>query len=325
MSVLIELPLKEREVVFLADWMELNALLDSDGVASREDLISQLGIDDEIEDDQIENSPSDNVADDVFAELQRRVEATLVGYPFLVNSTTIRKKKNNGKKSIPYIFCLLVSYFGPEKENINSVWKLNLTAKKFEELSNDAALALFHNENVKARSVIFGYPRRWEGKVGNPQFVKALKKICLDSGEMAYIKRAIGSDAKDAGLDIVLWKKFPDNLQGGLFFWGQCAIGKNWTSKLSDLDRFNYFVQDITPISKGLFIPHLTDNSSTKGFETWQQMIVSSRVGIIFNRSRIAFLTARSWKDDWTIKFCRDSIGSIRNSSEKNFTEILSA
>jgi hypothetical protein len=41
---------------------------------------------------------------------------------------------------------------------------------------------------------------------------------------------------KDAGVDVVVWKRLPDGRIGSLFFLGQCACGTDWTGKYADLN-----------------------------------------------------------------------------------------
>jgi len=314
MPIYIQLP-GEQTVTKLADWMEISALLDKDGCVSRQDLLSPLKAEKDTQEDQIEQSEADIIVLDIFTEIQRRTKATGNGYPFFLDGETI-KRKHREKNFLSYIFCLLISFFGVENIQYCSDWKTSEVTKKFEELSAKTIQSLLDNKKLSAKVKVFGWPRRWDGDVTNPSFVEALKKICLECGEMKPKNRPTASTAKDAGLDIIAWKRFPDELSGGIFFLGQCATGSDWTSKLLDVKKFEVFIEDYTPPVTGTFIPHIPDISNPRSIDEWS--INVQRGGMLFNRCRIAYL-AKDWSDNWANRLCRKALKEIRLQSVNDF------
>ncbi|MEO5804561.1 MAG: hypothetical protein ABIR24_13625 [Verrucomicrobiota bacterium] len=90
---------------------------------------------------------------------------------------------------------------------------------------------------------------------------------------------------KDAGLDIVTWRSFPDGRSSKLIAFGQCATGKHWWDKRLELQPGDWCrtwmtkTPHVIPL-KMFFVPH-----SVSGDE-WSELGYQS--GIIFDRFRIS-------------------------------------
>jgi hypothetical protein len=308
MYVCTEPPIK-KSPSSLADWLEINSLADPDGSVSRQDLISLLGL--ESEDDQVGQVESEDVISQIFSEIERRVEAVDGNYPFSFSGDRLIRKRGSGRY-LPYIFCLLISYFGVDKRDFLKEWKKDQVTKKFEDLSAKATKALLGDGRLKTKVRIFGFPRRWRGDVTNPRFTEALRKICLDCGELTPKNRLAAATANDGGLDIIAWKRLPDKLPGNLFFLGQCAAGANWSDKLYDIESFLWFVEDAEGFIKGTFIPHVPDTDTDRSREDWSRY--RKDAGILFNRCRIAFLV-EEWEDNSAKLFCQRALAKLRQES----------
>jgi hypothetical protein len=315
MPIYVELPI-ERTTSKLADWIEINALIDPDKSVSIQDLLYSLRSEQDDPEDQIGESEADSTVSDVFSEIQRREKSAGDAYPFYLKGDKIKRKKGV-TGFLSYKFCLLISFFGTDKHQYCEKWKKDNVAKKFEELSAVAVQSLLHNKNLYAKTVVFGWPRRWQGDVSNPRFLKALKKICSQCSEMKPRNRPAAEIAKDAGLDVIAWKGFPDKLPGGLLFLGQCAAGSDWGTKLGNVNRFKAFVEDHTPPITGMFIPHVPDISNTYHLDNWN-ITVQLLGGMLFNRCRIALLT-KHWKDNWTNNLCRKALKQIKSQVSRDF------
>jgi len=307
----------DKKTTKLTDWIEINILLDADKSASAQDLKYILQREQEVEDEQIDETNSDQFVGQVFNEIENRQKAAKAGYPFKLDAGSKIKQKSGNGKYLSYIFCLLLSYFGSSNEKICPDWKTNIMAKKFEELSANAIEALLRNEIFSTSVKVFGYPRKWKGKNANPRFVLALRRICRESGEMEPMGRKTAKMAKDGGLDVIAWKRFPDELRGGIVFAAQCTIGKNWHKKLHEIDDFfDWFVVDPPRRLHGIFIPHIPSLVEDVEIENWLRY--TRFAGTIFSRTRIAFL-ARHWKDDFVQGFCETALKNIRIQSHKDF------
>ena len=102
---------------------------------------------------------------------------------------------------------------------------------------------------------------------------------------------------KDGGLDVVIWKTWHDGRIGQLYMLGQCACGKDWIDKFSDLDidRLNRWA-DLTHVSpvRSFFTPRYVVKSMLTE--------ASKEAGLIFDRVRmVQALIAEHIKTDLAV------------------------
>jgi hypothetical protein len=270
---MLPVPTPVTDIVNMADWLELRALLAADRNASRSDLrrvLVQSGVIGDTSDPST-NFDDEVLASDAFAEIQDRAASCGAGYPFLTEEGLIQ-----GHADIspfwPYIFCLLFSFRGANRAEPG-----RRPSSLFEEVAEAAA-----GSYVQGSSLKFGFPRR----ILPASFAPALDYVCaqLHEGQGAR-KRPSSRNAKDARLDIVAWRPFPDGRPAQLILFGQCAAGANWQSKLTELQP-NVFTElywkeapAVHPI-KAFFTPFRLKS------ETWYE--TSKHAGILFDRCRIA-------------------------------------
>lgn len=312
MPIYIPLP-DDQSSIKLADWLEINTLIDPDGSSSAQDLKYPLSsLSDEEESSVVSGDVEDKVAE-VFSEIEKRTNAAKKNYPFKVDDDKLVKKSNH-TDCLPYIFCLLISYFGVEKDEYVSEWKTHNIAKKFEHLSANAIKNLLYNDRCGLEVRVFGFPRKYNTPQ-DTRFVVSLKKLCDECGEMKPNPSTSAQRMQDAGLDIIAWKKFPDNLAGNIFFWGQCASGNNWRDKLRGVESFGYFVANPTQYIRGTFIPHTVEITSEDP-DCWN--VITYDAGMIIDRCRIAYLSELNntkMKSEFS-KFIRKALTSIRKQRE---------
>jgi hypothetical protein len=214
-----------------ADWLELYALTVADGSSSYEDLVGVLrrnGSVDGVDDRAVPDRGSEitqSVADAAFAELDTRARACGDGYPFSITDQSISVRSD--VKSSPYLFCLLLSHAGVKAgpRNIKA-------ATHFEELCARAAEEYLGGDAVGVGSYHFGFPRR----IGPSGFADALDELCARLGEGSGTKQHPRlRHQKDAKLDVVAWRAFPDTRRGKLVAFGQCAAGDEFDIKATEL------------------------------------------------------------------------------------------
>src|ERR1039458_1816418 len=117
---------------------------------------------------------------------------------------------------------------------------------------------------------------------------------------------------KDAGLDIVVWRPFPDNRSSKLIAFGQCATGDNWWGKRHELQPNDWCrtwmrkTPQVLPV-KAFFVPHSVSD------DQWAQLGYAA--GIIFDRFRIVHLVEGGLPDvlrDRLIAWTRAAAGSYQ-------------
>ena len=270
-----------------ADWLEVKALVSADGNSSFQDLVAELrrnGSTDATEESakalaDSRGEISERLASDVFSELEDRQVAAGEGYPFGLSDQSVRLTQETPYARSTYIFLLLLSYI-----EVPHIQVLGSNPQRdFEDISQTAAESFFgHNEHDG--SYLFAFPRR-----GNESsFIAAVHELTKQIGEGGGAREGIdNSRQKDAGLDVVVWHGFKDSWPGRLIAFGQCASGKNWTAKLTELPSTTSWCQtwmNTPPIVEPVrmfFMPHRMTSRHWK--------VDAAKAGIVFERCRIAY------------------------------------
>jgi len=288
----IDFPSAPFKPAKLADWLELQAIVSSDTSASAGDLereLKRLGYGE---------LQSEGLLGNVLTEIDIRKEAAgEEAYPFLREPSSIRAK--GPVSDYPaYVFCLALSFFS---------WKARKGARQnpwllFEQLAGHSAKG-YLGGNVE----VFGTSTRagTRSKAAFRDKINALSKN-LREGDGFRSQKTFST--KDAKVDIVAWKPFPDARASQVIIFGQCASGANWTSKLTELDPDVFWDQWITPgkvsqLLRSVFIPHRIFDG-----EEWEKHARDAR--LLFDRCRIAAFSHSSVKETalarQLLRCCRD-------------------
>jgi len=268
-----------------ADWLELAAARHPDHRYSRRAFISDLNIssttDGLLEEKESEDDSRDSayqieaIVDDAFSEMDDRLRACggdSSVYPFVFGEDGLELHPESADNV--YTFLLLLSAYGKDAGP-----KGSCGAKLFEEVSAQAAASYFGG-----RSRVFGFPRTDYPK----GFADAVDSLCRDMGEGEGCKRTRQElpHQKDAKLDVVAWRDFPDRRVGKMIAFGQCATTEDWGEKVLELPDPHSWCshwmmdQPIAPPARMFFLPHRID----RGEWAW----ASRRGGVLFDRCRIA-------------------------------------
>jgi hypothetical protein len=277
---MLSLPREPNDPLKLADWLELYALISGDRNSSHGDLVTALKAASVIDPREI---AQEELPTTVFEELLRREKAARGGYPFEVDGSVLRCKKRPLSYET-YIFCLCLSYFS---------WKgLQRGApvrpdRVFEHLCAEVARAFLVGEARR-----FGAPRVAEVFASSfPKAVDELAAVHLQEGGGFKAQDEVSASG-DAGLDIVAWRKHPDEMPGKLIFFGACASGGDWAQKLHEQHTPATFAENfmansmVSRIVGGFFIPHRVPTSK------WDRLSRKAG-GMLFDRCRIAHWSPR--------------------------------
>ena len=205
----------------LLDHLEICSLTDADKNASAAELRSDLGLSgsiDALDENEgyatTESERIEGVVDAVLTEAEGRIKGCGEDYyPFTLQGRVLLGRDEDFTKV--YTFLLLLSACGE-----GAVSTIN-AAKLFEDVCAHAAQVYFGSHDEPASSFVFGFPRR----VGPKDFPSAVEELChrkICEGTPDKKFPGIASN-KDAGLDIVTWKSFPDGRSSKLIAFGQCA------------------------------------------------------------------------------------------------------
>jgi len=295
--------LGDRSPDRLADWLEKEAI--QNGYAAVDDLVQAVRIEDAAEDIQRETGEWDRgseaargLADAAWISIQKRrrwIPESSGGYPFTLDGTCLRAVK--GAESSAYGFLLGLNYVPYEPGT-----KGQRMAKVFEHLCCYAAERYL---GEGAASHAFGWPRT--DKV--PGFIASINKLCASMGEgTGFSNKIKPKQVKDDGLDVVAWKAFPgDNRIGKMVLFGQCATGRRWDNKVSDLNADAFmrcWFTDTPSVLNLFFVPEIVSDE-----DQWKQNTYNA--GIIFDRCRIAAMAGlnagglnKQW-EKWSSKYLR--------------------
>lgn len=186
---------------------------------------------DEIDHEGIESEDDllDDRLDEVFSELQRRVEFTSDKYPFIFQKYSMKIDDDTSIVKEVYLFLLLCTRFNMTTQKEHNGIDGTLL---FEKLCAHVAKKYFGDSS---QSFVFGTaePGNFEGKVKD-----LIKKV----GEGRAFQNPNNNvpTKKDDSVDVVVWKEFSDKRIGKLIGFGQCKTGTtSWRDgihKLSPID-----------------------------------------------------------------------------------------
>lgn len=302
----------------LADWMEIQALIVSDGGVSAAELattlkisgcVDSLGDSKDVGEDAFDAGEAASVR--AFDELTRRNDLYSVDvYPFDLSSEHLQPK--DWALNSVYLFLRLLGDHQLLQSLSDGV--VRHARKLFESIAASALTAYLGGKTNGVESFVFGFPRNERLPKA---FRDALNELCKTLGEGNKCKSdaPLASQAKDDGVDVVAWREFPDRRRSSkLIVFGQCATGNDWESKLSDLPPTSDWCMtwlDMPPFVapvRSFFVPIVIGNSA------WEY--ASRRAGILFDSARIAVLAktaALNSKDlEGIRKFNRIAIAHIQ-------------
>lgn len=268
-----------------ADWLEWSALSEMTSFVSwtsYQSNLNQAGSMDALETSQGQDEDDflEDLINEVDWELNSRRNACggkMGFYPYEMTHEGIAYSGNDN--DLTYRFLLLLSLFGKDAGPQGSH-----PERLFEDLCSLALHEYLGGQTIGLDRAVFGFPRRVLAK----HFPDALNDLCQRLGEG---KGASGhkpeNDQKDAKLDLVAWRAFPDGRRGKLIGFGQCATGDDWAEKAFELQPkkwCEFWMRDSAGVDPfgSLFIPHRPAE------EKW--LIAAHYGGVLFDRCRIAWL-----------------------------------
>jgi len=278
------LPIPSDPNIFrLADWMELSAIQSLKSATSGSDLAGALRRA-SISELQGDESREETIGQ-VIREVQYRADSAGDGYPFNLVRDVV-SLRGDWTECPSYTFCLCESYtdFIPGNDG----------PKLFEKISRVAL-----ERYLSGSSVRFGDTRDelpWA-------FDDAVDELCTQMNEGGGYSGREREEAGDAGVDVVGWKSFPDDLASKIIMFGQCATSDKWDQKREkddlNIDYFcRHWLEDplVSPEPvKSFFMPHRVDIQRRERAARW--------AGVLFDRCRIAHWTT-ALEDDLQEELC---------------------
>lgn len=243
----------------LCDWIEGSILFDDN-----EDELSITDVVDVLIDENICNNQdfAKDIVMNAWSELERRHNWIAPGMPFAISDSRV-KRIDSWQQTPAHSFCVLLSlsqcYKGwwrcVSRQNYNEQGEL------FELLTQESLEKQFSDWQIKRVG--------WSSS--QPISLSEIVNVVADYlGETASnnLDQDMLSKGKDAGLDILWFRPFPDNRVGFPVYFMQCASGQDWKTKV-DKPIINHWRQKIEFIvlpQKAFAIPFALGD---KDFKYW--------------------------------------------------------
>lgn len=255
-----------------ADWVEASVLFGTEPV-SRSDIVDALIENNTYADQDFANEWVSNV----LGELSRRF--SLLGETgALVRVGDVVRRKRKWKTRPGYSFCLALAMLPHYRTHVEEACGKGYVeqGELFELLSQEALRALQWDVSAVG----------WSSTASH-SVEERINALAVQLGEPASLPAAIERwtepRAKDAGLDLVAWRSFPDGWAGRPICLLQCASGADWEDKLHtpNLGTWEKLIDFTTKPRRGLLMPFAPEP------ETFRRRASSDNVMLLMDRHRL--------------------------------------
>ena len=203
------------------DWIEAEALFFCSPVTRTDagDFLEESGL--------LNRADSRAFAEEVWARLRERIRQAGGNSPFMLERQTFSSNVGAYSEAAAYSFCLLVSYAHHHKSWARSCrFDYNGQGANFEDLVSPAFTQLFPGWTVHQT----GWSKdRAQG--GRRVIQEVADLLCGEAGD---VKRWTSSQVKEAQLDLLCYREFPDKRGNFPAFFIQCASGADLRDKLQE-------------------------------------------------------------------------------------------
>ncbi len=277
---------------YLCDWIEGSILFDE-----TEDEFSVTDVVDVLISENVYDEPyfAEEIVLAAWNELARRVEYVRPEIPFAVTDSEL--KRINSWHTVPaHSFCVLLSLSQCYKTwwDCVSGRDRNEQGELFELVTQESLQEQFSDWQVKRTGWSPMNPTRLQEVVN--QTAKWLGETSGNNvGERTISKR------KDAGLDLLLFRPFPDQRGGLPVYLMQCASGQDWATKTNqpNIGLWGKLIDFVTPPQKALAIPFALSDDDFRE----QSVLVQ---GLLLDRYRL--LAAAKKREGWESSSLKDRI-----------------
>lgn len=204
----------------LYDWVEASALFCGEPLVAAEvvDLLRENEI-------YATQDLAWELLENLFAAIEARANLLGKGYPIRSRGTKRIEPKADWQEFPAYSFCLMLSL-----RTAYPTWARSFgqdytrQGDLFERLTAESVSSSFRDWTVCPT----GWTKEHPGQLG-----KIVVEIAEQLGEpIGTVERWTSARAKEAGLDLLCFRRFPDRRGGLPVFLFQCASGADWKSKL---------------------------------------------------------------------------------------------
>jgi hypothetical protein len=248
----------------IADWIERTALLHGPSALSQPSLRTYG--------DQVGYAEGDIALG--ITTVARRAALLGEAYPFRTGMGIAAREDAAG---YAWTALLLMSAGSPVRPSLD----LAVAATNLERITTSALGDMYGPDTQAVRFA-------WPSDEGRPQeFGNAIRWLAARMG-VAPGSAYRPPNAKDGGVDVVVWRPFPDRRSGFPVMLVQCTLERNFQHKARDIDIpiwSGYLRLDVAPAT-ALAIPEVVPSG-----ESWNNLAART---VILDRTRLVALTIRT-------------------------------
>lgn len=199
----------EDDVFAVADWVELRVLSSPSGLFRLGSLSSACGRSDIV---------GKSMAEDAWAELERRAGLCGDRWPFTIDGNAIRVRKSTPARLGLYWFLAALG--------------LRIDVSPLSRTLFERCVAELVGGLTSQAGWAIGFPRRAPIPTDLNQAIRGYASASHEDG----LGKPFPASDKDLDVDVVAWCEFKDGRGSYLHFVGQCATGADWKDKLTELN-----------------------------------------------------------------------------------------
>ena len=276
----------------LCDWIEGSILFDENV-----DKFSAIDVVDVLIDENVcdEQDFAMEIVNNAWLELERRLNWIAPGIPFFISNSRVRRI-DSWQETPAHSFCVLLSlaqcYEGwgeyisdPDYGEQGELFEL-LTQESFKNQFSDwrvERIGWSPTQPTNLREVV-----NWVAD-------------CLSETTRDDLDKRVNPKGKDAGLDLLCYRPFPDHRGGFPTYLMQCASGQRWKTKVNQLSvkRWLKFIDFASYPQRAFAIPFaLSDEDFSSYYDEAE--------GLLLDRYRL--LAAARYRQNWVSSSLKDRI-----------------
>lgn len=286
--------IKENNVKFdiLCDWIEGSILFDENV-----DKFSAIDVVDVLIDENVcdEQDLAMEIVSNAWIELERRLNWIAPGIPFFISNSRVRRI-DSWQETPAHSFCVLLSLAQCYEE-----WGGCISGSDYREQGE--LFELLTQESLENQFLDWQVERTGWSPLQQTSLPEIVNKIADYLGETVSnnLDQRLRPREKDAGLDILCYRPFPDKRGGLPVYLIQCASGQDWTTKMHtpNINRWRQFIDFVVLPQKAFAIPFALSDDDFKRY--------SPDVGGLF-LDRYRLLGAAKFSEQWESSLLKDRI-----------------
>lgn len=275
----------------LCDWIEGSILFDENKNAFSVMDVADVLVDSGIYDDQ---DFAMQIVGDAWWELERRLDRITSMKPFSITYPRVEPRIDSWEDVPAYSFCILLSLGRCYQNWEECVAGGNYGAQGeiFELLTQESLEKQFSDWQVERT----GWSRTQPASLRD-----VVNQVAAWLGKTARDHVNPNSKEKDAGLDLLCYRPFPDNRDGFPVYLMQCASGKHWSEKINEpnINRWKWLIEFVNSPQRAFAIPFALSD------DDFRECCVLIQ-GLFLDRCRL--LAAARYCEQWESSALKDRI-----------------